>query len=502
MAVYNVTNPSSPFAAVEFTPVAVGNMTFFYVAPEKKTEAEKHLADMGQIIVSEASANGQLILVTRGSKSRDEIVQGLEAAGNTLALKEIPKKTNWWKFRGWASNVGQVLQLTSAFTEKPPGKRVEPDIFGFAVLNLAANMINIFFGGQREKDVHRLRYIKQNVNQLLISKVSEGNQPPDIEKSYSEIRKKSQPSPTVGQKFNAFMRKHSVRFGEIGLRFLGSVALVIPVTQEHWKAVAAAYRNRGIGSAALRVLNQNPTKLYAGLAYLTGKTIALFSKVPDPYNPKPPSALDRIREKYFFRTSSVIETGAASVLAIGGFTGDFGYSKNQAGKPIIKPLSGAGGAVFTAGLTTRFFAPFGTREVDTEEIFTYTSDFLARTPREKLPQLVTESAVLLSQNLSSDHQKLTFGVIYTRLIKDLSSYYNIDLDMANASAEVHNTSAIDTQHQFPNNLSATSARSQSLETKPGKLAFVNSSSQQVFRGLPSSMLKLLELPSQETGIRR
>jgi hypothetical protein len=394
-----------------------GNLTFFYgKSPEHNEEIRRRLAEMGQTVVSETLLGKHPVFITEGGKAKDDIIGALKASGTELALKTEPRKVNWWAFRGWASNVGQIFQMTSAFKERAPGQKLDYEIFAFAALNLLANIVNILFGGQKEPDKYRLLHIKDDQKKLLSSGLSEGVSIPDMETSRSALRKDVEPPPGAWQKFRAFMGKHSVRFGEIGLRFLGSAAMVIPVSPEHWKGVAETYNAKGTWEALKQSVYQpNSTKRYAGITYLVGKTVGLFSKVPDPYNPRSASTLDRIREKYFFRASSVIETGAAGILALGSF-------KSK------KRIGGTGGLIFMGGLTTRFFAPFGHREVNVDEAFAYAGDFLAREPREKLPQLVAESAALLARDLSGDHAALSYGAIYARLKGDLYTYHNIAFD--------------------------------------------------------------------------
>jgi hypothetical protein len=97
-------------------------------------------------------------------------------------------------------------------------------------------------------------------------------------------------------------------------------------------------------------------------------------------------------------------------------------------------MGAIGGTLFMGGLTTRFLAPFGSKEVDTEEVFAYTSDLLATVPREELSKRLAESAALLSQDLS-DHQNMSFGNVYTRLTADLYKYHNIAISNSSVEAK-------------------------------------------------------------------
>lgn len=420
MIIYNVTNPESPFSAIEFSPQSEGNLTFFYVNNAGKLDkAKERLEEMGQALVSETPAEGRIILITRGSKTKEELIRSLKDGGDALAQQEIKHSINWWSFRGNMSNAGQMLQLISALKEPRPSEKnnfkkpkYAADQGMFAILNLAANFTNIIFGGQKEKDPHRLLYIKENQNKLLADNIN--GTLPDINEEHVSIRREPPPPQTLGQRFYAFMQKNSVRFGEIGLRYLGSVALVFPIKfeKQHWKNIGSAYREGGLKSAFSKTINTSDKfNLASGITYLVGKTLALFSKVPDPYNPKPETMVSRIREKYVFRTATAIETVAAGTLAEGNRRKD-------------KPMGAIGGTLFMGAFATRFLAPFGNREVNTEEVFAYTSDLLAEVPHEKLPQMVAASAAQLAKDLSG-YPNQTFGSIYTRLTSDLYRYHNI-----------------------------------------------------------------------------
>ncbi len=476
MALYNITNSNSALMAVEFIPVSQGNMTFFYIRdPEKKEEVRRQIEKLGQTVISEASADNTLTLITRGGKNKEELAGALKASDYNIELNTPKHKINWWSLRGNMSNVGQVLQLISAFKEprptpeRPVRPKYSADQGAFAILNLAANMINILFGGQKEKDKYRLLHVKENLNALLGSALPEDATPPDTAISYSEITKETQPPPTLGQRANAFMRRNSVRLGEIGLRVLGSLALVFPAKPEHWKKVGNAFKKGGIGAAATASLNPDKFNLISGTTYLIGKTVAFASKTPDPYDPKPKSVLDRIREKYFFRASSLIEMSAAGTLAYGNLKKD-------------KPLGALGGGIFMGGFVTRLLAPFGSKQLDTEEVFAYTHDFLARMPHEKLPQLVAESAALLNKDIG-DERKLTFGNIYTRLTTDLYRYHNIALDDPAQGVVENAPSPAQATHNKPVKTVKTELRepqefknssSQMLGTmQPGSMSFVD-----------------------------
>ena len=146
--------------------------------------------------------------------------------------------------------------------------------------------------------------------------------------------------------------------------------------------------------------------------YLTGMTMGLFSKIPDPYNPKPPTTLDWIREKAVFRVSSWVQVIGAGMLAHGN------YKKGDV-------LGTLGGATLMGSLTTRSFAPFGGREVNRDELYAHIAEGLAKVQPEKLPDAVGETAHFLEGQFRDKH--LSFGSAYMQLSDAIKRYHGIAL---------------------------------------------------------------------------
>ncbi len=184
---------------------------------------------------------------------------------------------------------------------------------------------------------------------------------------------------------------------------------------------------------------------YSGIAYIVGKTIALGSKIPDPYDTKPHTMLDTVREKMLFKVSTAIETTAAATLAVNGLKAGKATPQNPEGarlftrnrdywipeamkhqKFITRDWFGAaGGALFTGGLTIRFSAPFGTRVVDMKELTAHMAAALAQVPSDKLPQLVADSAMAIKAQFPD--QPHAFGSIYASLALELERYHQIKI---------------------------------------------------------------------------
>jgi len=590
MAVYTNLSPKSPISSVEFSPVSEGNVAFFHLKPDADTQALKQwlAKDLGQHIEAETKMGKEIILVTRGEKGKSDVIKGLDGHGEHLQAPPEPKHhmDNWQK-RGILSMIGHPLTLLSSYW-KTGG--MDPASAGFAISNLLANLTNYFFGAEKRTDPHHLRFIKEKVNTLLAPYVQEGTKLPDPADKRDSLRKEPEGRKPLGQRFHDFMKRHSVMVGEIGLRYLGGVSLVLPFMQElgihgehikvdgeplnikenqkltfdkggfdrpstlrivtldekgkeipgseeirtGWKTLetdtqiggrrvsgkridghdveiggketalkwqkfevisnkngakfafdgnpvrstshwAAGFKNLSKGklSEALHsVKNTDKFTLYAGSAWLTGKTIAFFSKVPDPYNPDKPDKdswrgrLDRIREKYLFKISTVTEALGASTVAYDRLvsrtvnmpksklipthfpTWDFipktfpkleflpkALQPKNAGAPLrgmeirgakVPDFIGSiGGILFAAAFVMRFNAPFGVREVNMEEVNAHVADGLALVSPDKLPQATAEAAAFLSEHLKN--QKVGFADEYTKLTNELYRYHNIAL---------------------------------------------------------------------------
>ena len=330
------------------------------------------------------------------------------------------------------------MQLLSAQYAKGG---IDAAVMGFAVTNLAANMTNVVFGAEKLKDEHRTRYIKESFNEQIAAYLPDGMNAPEIAKDHRQVDPYEEAGPnTLGDRFNHFMKKNSVTIGEVGLRYLGSISLAFPVTK--W---GAAYRDYQAGKSFSEVIDKakNPKQFifYSGIAYLIGKTVALFSAVPDPYHPKEPDLIDNFRENACFKLSSAIEAGAALALAYEGLkTSPDGKPKIDFKKhaPYLPEamtseaftkrdwFGGIGGLLFTSGLLIRYTAPYGTRAADLDDINAHITEGLSRVAPEKLPQLVADTAAYLKTHFK-DTSNLEYGKIYNQLVHDLYRYHRIAL---------------------------------------------------------------------------
>ena len=445
-------------------------MTFYYLndethAPEAKALLARSLPR--QTLVGETTVGGRLVLITRGHESPNDILSQLHGASQDFAKALPPKKFNPWKWRGMMSNVGQSLQVVSAAFKNKQG--FDSSVLGFALFNLAANMINVVFGAEKRPDVHRLRYLKAEFNEQIAPFVDEAASLPDPAATQTKDRT-NEKRETIGDKATGFLRRNSVTFGEIGLRYVGSLNLAFPFTRIFREAPKAFQAAEGsFGTKLLAGVNAAKNKegllFAAGMGWLIGKTIGLGSKSPDPYDPKPHTTLDTIREKYLFKISTTFEIlGAGTLMAtafkpgkvtaenpdgVKLFTRERNYWVPEALKHekfIQRDWFGAvGGLFFTTGLSTRYLAPFGTREVDMKELYAHIATGLAKAPADKLPQLLADSALAIKAQFPD--QPLEFGDIYASLAHELERYHHITILKPHASLRL--VTAVSPEHKPP-----------------------------------------------------
>lgn len=431
MTVYKNKKPESPLASVEFSPVSEGNFSFFTVTPGHEEAIKKWLVspEIEQEIIAETQVDGKHVFVTHGNHSQTEILKLLEAQGNSFDM-QIPKKPfNYWAARGSLSMVGQVLQLTSGFLAKgaPDGATIT-----FALCNIAANISNMIFGAQKAEDINRLRFLKTQVNDSLAPHLDAGDALPGIDDNRSNRRKPPEAPQSLSEQSREVMEKNSVRIGEIGLRYLGSLAMAFPLKKGLVEGSIAAVKGDPVKGYRMARNPDNWTRS-AGLAYMFGKTLGFASKTPDPYDPKPHTWVDTLREKYIFKTSTVIEAAAAAGITYDRFAHrpiKFPKTKllpqSLRGKESRDYFGGIGGALFVAAFAMRFFADFGVKKLNMEELEAHISDAIAQTPPDKLPQLMAETAAIVKNNFKDKGPG--YGEIFTQMMSDLYRYHHIALD--------------------------------------------------------------------------
>lgn len=437
MALYRNTNANSLITHVEFTPVADGNFAFIYARPDdNKEELKQWLTskEVGQEIIAETQVNGKSVFVTHGETTKDAFAKKLEEHGEKLQLQVHKKKFNAWAWRGNMSNVGQILQVMSA-AMKPKG--IDTATMTFGLSNLAANMTNLIFGGEVREDVHGERALKGKINQGLSSYLAGDDPFPEVDDRIGK-RLEAKDPPSAGDKAYSFMKQNSVKIGEVGMRYFGAFNMMAPLfkSKQEWKVFGDALKGGKMGEAWKAFRNPDKANFWVGVLYLFGKSLALTSKVPDPYDPTPKTALDEFREKYAFKVSSVIEGLGAGTIAM---TRLKAGSKVVPGKVFDKVglkfgntqwnrdyLGGIGGLLFMGGFAIRLAAPFGTRKMDMDEIYAHATDTLAKTPPDQLPQLLAETAATVTEHFKD--KNLEYGKVFSMMMQDLYHYHHIALD--------------------------------------------------------------------------
>lgn len=430
MAIYENLQKNSPLTAVEFTPVSDGNFSFFYIdSPVKRNAIREWLTSpgIGQEIMAETSINGRPVLVTHGDKTQEDIMRLLEEQGDKLVLSKQKQTIDAWKIRSSMSVAGQSLQMLSAWRQLRPdaqGNLARQGIDGptmlFAVLNMTANIIGYVFGSQKTEDKNQLSYLKEQFNHKLDSHVADGSELPKANERRSALHLEPEREKTAGEKFQGFLQRNSVTVGEIGLRYAAALALTFPL-----KTLRPALNKMMAGEIREAIqIGRNPDKLkfYAGAGYLLGKTMGLFSKVKDPYDNKPHTALDTVREEVLFKADSVIEAMCGTAIALNGFK----QKIDIGGKPVTDYAGGVGGLLFAAGYAVRLFAKFGEKQMNMDELQAHISDSLAKVPPEELPQLIAECAATLKEHFKD--KPLEFGQVYTQIMTDMYRYHHIALD--------------------------------------------------------------------------
>ncbi len=322
----------------------------------------------------------------------------------------------------------------------------------FASANIGANLTNIAFGAEKIADPHQLRWLKENFNKKLALYLPETALPAPEEKR-APLRKEPPKPRSYDQKFRDFMQRNSVTVGEIGLRYIGATALAFPMKLDKWKSIYTKktpegkpiYKTDPLGKPingpdgkpiersrfGIAYNYEDQFTGRAGLAYLIGKTVAFFSKVPDPFDPKPHTWVDTMREKVLFRISSATEAVAAATIAYDRYRTrriilpQWKIFGSKAGTVTRDWFGVTGGVLFMGGLVIRIFAPFGSKVMNMEELNAHITDGLARVPREKLPQLIIETAASIKEHFKDKVPEMS--QIYTQLATDLYRYHHISL---------------------------------------------------------------------------
>ena len=485
MAIYKNNNKDekSIFSSVDFDDT--NNVAFFFVNHELDIEkAKESLTAAGQTIIAHSYVKGHTVLVTQGTTPKEEVFQTISTAKGDkfelappepqTALKFI--KQNGWKIRGSSSVVGQSMTLFAAArgvtnADAAAGKlspKFDPAMGFYAIFALAANFTNFFFGGQKNEDVKGLEkfdgIIADEVNRYL----PEGEKPvspPDVRKlSYMNDKELAEHNKNRGTGPLGVLKRNSVVLGEIGLRTIGSISMVIDYfkLKEGW-----AHLSKGDFKQAWDVAKtKNNYTRTAGYAMVAGKAMALLSQPQDPNNPAT-GYWQEIRQKVFWSVSSATEAVAQSAMAL--------YSHNN--KKIV--LNGNAhydlpGALGNTILTippygSRFVLPCAEVNLDKDEIIARLLDRLPLIPRDKVPEVI---ARVVAKIVEYDPKAPDFSILYRQVIEKLEKYHEITL-LPHSKADMAQEAIPENypQKNWANDLATKLANSPPISDEPRKTGY-------------------------------
>lgn len=412
MSVYINALQGAAIGRLEVDSTARGNQAVMFLRDESvRAEMCQKLSNepFNQTILSQTSVNGQPVLITRGEQSVSSLLSHL-SAGNNWQAKEEKSPVSAWGMRAALGLLGQGLVLRGSFKRNAGlGKAaMNMEQAFFALSNITANFINIGYGASSSDDVHQLRYLKEEVNNELIDKV-EPDKLLSITDDRSTLRVHAKPKGIFGQ-MNDFMKENSSQVS-IGLRYFGAFNLAKTGLHPDQRSIGNLLKGNAI---------TDKTRYAAGLATLGGKTIALNGKTEDPYNPTPPSTIDKIREK-FFVGGGLMEAAAFGSLAL----------TNMRGEGLADKYFAAGNAVFVLAYIIRTQAKLGTKKLDMSELYAHVADSVAKLPEDEQAQTVADIAGMLKTHFGID-DGVTFSEIFEGIADDLHNNHAISIFKAPA----------------------------------------------------------------------
>ena len=338
MALYDSKSESSVFSAVDVSDR--GDVAVFRVRHELDIAVAKDiLAMQGQKVVAESNINGDSVLVTQLTKSKQEVLAGLATSGNNFEAHKEPNRAGLgfvekqgWTIRSSTSLVAQCLQILSSlnphFGWNSKGN-IEEDtvksgnnaaLLGFAISNLTANLMNRMFGGEKIDDALGFKKVNDTTESEVNRFLPDGNKfelPADkqgnnqFKTAYMtpEELEKSKPNPTMD-----WLRKNSVGFGEIGLRMIGTFAMIC--SPDKWKdGIETLFKTGSATKAFNEAKVKDNTTFYSGLIIMTGKLIGLLASAKDKLAP-PTSPAEKFAQDAAWTISSGVEfVGTMPMLA-------------------------------------------------------------------------------------------------------------------------------------------------------------------------------------------
>lgn len=447
MTIYKNKNEDSKsiFASVDFDDS--NGTAFFTVKSEADVKAAKEILEAaGQSFVAKSYVKGKTVIITQGSDSKEDVIKKISSSNDSsFELEPKEKQTSLefvqehgWKMRGGSSIIGQTMTLFSALRtpEKDEAGRIvvkdgklstkfDPATGAFAALNLAANFINLVFGGQKEEDVHGLakfdKIIADEVNHYLPNDKYTKISPEDVRKlSYmtdSEVEEHNKDRSAVG-----VLKRNSVKMGEVGLRTLGSVFLVL-----NYKTLGKGLKGLFTGKTGIKdtwdviKTTDNYTRT-AGYGMVAGKAMGLLAETYDSQNP-PKTYWQEIKQKVLWRVSSFTEMVAQS---------SFVYDRAKNKKIVLDNklksdyVGSAGNVLLTVPpYPARLVLPYGHKVLDVDEIHARLLDELPKLPKDKVPEVMARVTARMVEHMGESSPE--FSELYKTLSHKLKKYHNIEV---------------------------------------------------------------------------
>jgi len=439
VAIYKDKNDKSIFSSIDFDDA--NNTAFFFVKHEVDVEKAKELlAGAGETTIAQSYIKGHTVIVTHGKTQKDELFAKLGAADSCTFQPEPPEqqtplkfiKKNGWKIRGGSSIVGQTMTLFAAMRgiskeNAAAGKlnyKFEPAMGFYAIFSLMANFTNYFLGGQKEEDIKGLEkfdgIIADEINHYLPD-----NQP---KVSPDEVRKLSYMSDKELAEHNknrdsgpvGVFKRNSAMLGEVGLRSIGSLSMVIDYTKlrEGWRALISG----GIKQAWETSKTQNAYTRTAGYAMVAGKIMGLLTQTQDPNNP-PTTYWGEIRQKVLWPVSSAFEAVAQTAMAW------YSHTNKKVvwgGKAHYDMPGVLGNAILTVPpYGSRFVIPYGKKIFPIDEVQARLLDELHKLPQDKIPEVAARVTARMVEHMGEASPE--FSELYRKLLEKLENYHDISV---------------------------------------------------------------------------
>lgn len=443
MTVYDNRNERSKITSVDFS--EKDGLAFIYLKHVgDRDDVKKQLAEIGQEVVAETRINTLPVFVTRGAENKEELFSKLKTHPSDNFEKHVPRKKgllgflqkHGWTIRGISSFVGQGMTFVSAkigVNEDGTKKPFESSTGLFAVFNLAANAINVMFGGQKERDAHGLEHLSRLISEEVNRHLPEGSEhklaPDDLYKTeYMNGKEKSdlaKEDSLIGR-----LKRNSVWFGEVGLRTIGSVCMLLSPGDwkfKNWRNSFGELFKNGPKAAWDMIKVKDPLTFWAGAGFVVGKGLALSAQAYDPKNePKDEGIkgyISELRQKVFWKASSVIEFFAQNVVAYDRFAN----KKISIGGKVSKDWVGGVGNIALAEIPypVRVVLPYGRVELDTKEVQARLVNALTQIPKEEVSTVAARITARMSEYMGDKSPE--FSVLYGQVIEKLEKHHNIPL---------------------------------------------------------------------------